>query len=196
MLRRIQTITLPTEFGPFLMSAYARTDSDPMPHIILTTSDDIGKHALVRIHSECLTGDLLGSYRCDCGEQLHESLRIIQEQGGVLIYLRQEGRGIGLINKMRAYELQDQGLNTADANLHLGFAADGRSYEDAIAILKDLGIEQITLLTNNPEKIKALDDAGSVEVIGRKPLIIKPRKENDDYLRTKQDVFGHLLDSH
>jgi len=186
---------MPTQWGKFDMSAYAHSDQEPMPHIILTPQGrPPTSKSIVRIHSECFTGDLLGSYRCDCGEQLHESMRVIQEHGGVLIYLRQEGRGIGLINKMKAYELQDDGYNTVDANVHLGFEADERTYEDAVAILRDLEVKDIILLTNNPEKLKAIDDASDLNVVSRMPLIIASRDENRAYLDTKREIFGHLLD--
>jgi 3,4-dihydroxy 2-butanone 4-phosphate synthase/GTP cyclohydrolase II len=140
-----------------------------------------------------MTGDVFGSSRCDCGEQLNESMRRIAQEGGVLLYLRQEGRGIGLINKMKAYNLQDQGLNTADANVHLGFDVDPRDYSIAVHILRDLGIRSARLMTNNPEKVRAFDDS-AIQIIERVPLIIPPGKENVHYLKTKRDVLGHALD--
>jgi 3,4-dihydroxy 2-butanone 4-phosphate synthase/GTP cyclohydrolase II len=135
----------------------------------------------------------LGSSRCDCGEQLHRALELIQSTKGVLLYLRQEGRGIGLINKLHAYNLQDDGLNTVDANHQLGFEADERTYEIAAWILKDLGITKLRLLTNNPRKMSSLSDAG-IDIIERIPLKIEPSDDNRRYLRTKKDVLGHLLD--
>ncbi len=164
-----------------------------MPHLALVSErTDFDKAVPVRVHSECMTGDVFGSLRCDCGEQLEESLRLTGQQGGVVVYLRQEGRGIGLLNKMKAYNLQDEGMNTAEANLHLGYDIDERDYGLAVTILKDLNIRTILLMTNNPEKIKSLSEAGIV-VEKRLPLEIKPHRENYAYLRTKQELMGHLL---
>lgn len=164
-----------------------------MPHIALVSEGfDPSKPVAVRIHSECITGDVFASRRCDCGEQLVGSLHIAAERGGVVIYLRQEGRGIGLINKLKAYNLQDLGLNTADANTHLGFDVDARQYDAAIYILQDLGIQQVELITNNPAKVEALRRS-PVEVTGRIPLIIPPQPDSRFYLQTKQDLMGHLL---
>ena len=140
-----------------------------------------------------MTGDVFGSYRCECGEQLSKSLEYVGSNTGVLIYLRQEGRGIGLINKLHAYIKQDEGYDTAEANIVLGFGYDDRTYEDAIAILRDLKISRINLITNNPKKIKALEDEPSILVHSRIDLDIKARKENIGYLRTKKDKFQHLL---
>lgn len=139
-----------------------------------------------------MTGDVFGSRRCDCGEQLDAALRIAAGQNGVVIYLRQEGRGIGLINKLKAYNLQDQGLNTIEANTHLGFEADARQYQTAIFILNDLGINTIELITNNPDKVEALQGS-PIHVAGRIPLVIPPHSQNRDYLLTKQELMGHLL---
>lgn len=147
---------------------------------------------LVRIHSECLTGDVLGSCKCDCGEQLEQALTLIGEQGGALIYLRQEGRGIGLANKLKAYALQEQGFDTVDANLQLGFPADNRDYAVGYQILKYLGIEVMRLLTNNPHKLEALEKLG-LKVSERIPLAVNPRVENRVYLKTKQTKLGHLM---
>jgi GTP cyclohydrolase II len=186
--------TLPTRFGNFKMLGYAEESSNPMPHVVMVSENtDFEKPVLVRIHSECMTGDVFGSLRCDCGEQLDQSLQMTGQQGGVVIYLRQEGRGIGLINKMKAYNLQDKGLNTAEANVHLGFEVDERDYSLAIDILRELNISQVLLMTNNPDKLKSLDKSG-VKVLGRVPLEIKPHQQNYDYLQTKQSLMGHLLD--
>ncbi len=164
-----------------------------MPHIALVADGfNPTQPVAVRIHSECMTGDVFGSRRCDCGEQLDASLHIAAERGGVVIYLRQEGRGIGLINKLKAYNLQDSGLNTADANTHLGFDVDARQYDCAIYILQDLGIQQVELITNNPVKVEALRRS-PVEVVGRIPIIIPPQPDSRLYLQTKQDLMGHLL---
>lgn len=175
------------------MLVYAEKSSERMPHIAFVAEgfDPTGPVA-VRIHSECMTGDVFGSRRCDCGEQLDASLHIASERKGVVIYLRQEGRGIGLINKLKAYKLQDLGLNTADANTHLGFDVDARQYDCAIFILQDLGIQQVELITNNPLKVEALRRS-PIEVVGRIPIIIPPQAESRAYLQTKQDLMGHLL---
>lgn len=184
---------LPTTHGSLHMIVFSDDPEDTNPHFVLMHPEvDIDSTVYVRIHSECLTGDLLKSTKCDCGEQLHESLRLISEKKGALIYLRQEGRGIGLINKLHAYNLQDQGLNTIDANLHLGFEADERHYDLAIQMLVALGIKEINLITNNPEKIKELDDS-PIKLIDRVPLIIQPGERNKDYLNVKKELMGHML---
>jgi len=176
------------------MIAFSDQVDDYSPQLALLSKDfDANKTVLVRVHSECLTGDIFGSKRCDCGEQLHHSLEKISETNGVLIYLRQEGRGIGLINKLKAYNLQDQGLNTQDANVHLGFEPDERSYEVAVKIMQELGIKKIKLLTNNPEKLESIEKS-SVTLEARVPLIMPFSPGNQKYLETKRDVMGHLLD--
>lgn len=186
--------SIPTTRGLWYIDAYADTEDDPMPHLAIYSPDfDPAGVVTVRVHSECLTGDLLGSRRCDCGAQLEKSLDIISREKGVLIYLRQEGRGIGLINKLKAYNLQDEGFNTVDANHQLGFGADEREYHIATRILKDLGIRRISLLTNNPDKIEGLERDG-IEIIDRLPLAIAPTSDNAEYLRVKKDLMGHLLD--
>lgn len=175
------------------MIAYAEQDSERMPHIaFVAESFDPTQPVAVRIHSECMTGDVFGSRRCDCGEQLDASLRIAAEQGGVVVYLRQEGRGIGLINKLKAYNLQDLGLNTAEANTHLGFDVDARQYDCAIFILQDLDIQEIELITNNPDKVEAMRRS-PIQVVRRIPLVIPLTADNRDYLHTKQDLMGHFL---
>lgn len=184
---------IPTPHGDFVMMAYSADKNNKMPHLVLMHSEMVDKENVVmRIHSECLTGDLFGSKRCDCGQQLEKSLEIINREKGMLIYLRQEGRGIGLINKLKAYQLQDKGLNTIDANLHLGFEPDERDYEVASEILKDLNITSVRLLTNNPTKVDGLNDYG-IEVVERLPIIIAPNVDNEGYLKTKKDLMGHLL---
>jgi len=184
---------IPSEWGNFNVIAYAASETEKMPHLALVSEHfDPSLIIPVRIHSECMTGDIFHSKRCDCGEQLATALKTANERGGVVVYLRQEGRGIGLINKLKAYQLQDHGYNTAEANIHLGFEADGRSYKDAIAILADLHIRRIHLMTNNPDKIQQLE-LGGIEILSRIPMIIEPKSENKFYLHTKQDVMGHML---
>lgn len=183
---------LPTAFGHFRMLAFNGPLAE-MPHVVLTNLSGAWPDAVpVRIHSECMTGDVFGSLRCDCGEQLHASMRFLAEHGGVLIYLRQEGRGIGLTNKLKAYALQDNGMDTIAANHALGFASDERSFQDAVAILRSLGVERIQLLTNNPQKLEAFDCSG-IEVVERIPLSIPSGKDNEAYLRTKREGMGHWL---
>jgi 3,4-dihydroxy 2-butanone 4-phosphate synthase/GTP cyclohydrolase II len=192
MQRQVEA-PIPSLFGQFTMLAYADKPTEQMPHIALVADGlDICKPVPVRIHSECMTGDVFGSLRCDCGEQLNASLKIAAENGGVVIYLRQEGRGIGLINKLKAYQLQDLGLNTAEANTHLGFDVDARQYDAAVFILQDLGITEIELITNNPVKVEALRKS-PIKVKGRIPIVIPPQDDSRDYLETKQHLMGHLL---
>lgn len=192
MQRQVQAF-LPTDWGIFNILAYADSAEDLTPHVALVHENlDVTQPVLVRIHSECMTGDLFHSRRCDCGEQLDKALELAAEQGGVVIYLRQEGRGIGLINKLKAYNLQDKGFDTASANTHLGLEVDSRQYDLAVEILQDIGIRQIRLLTNNPLKIVAIENS-SLEIISREPLIIEPKLENAAYLRTKRELMGHLL---
>lgn len=186
--------SIPTATGLWYIDAYADHDSEPMPHLAIYPPGLIPTDIVtVRVHSECLTGDLFGSKRCDCGAQLEKSLDVILKEKGVLIYLRQEGRGIGLINKLKAYNLQDEGFNTIDANHQLGFETDERSYHIASLILNDLGIKSIRLLTNNPEKMDSISKSGIV-IVDRMPLMIEPTEDSEGYLRIKRDLMGHLLD--
>lgn len=186
-------VNLPTEYGDFRVAAYTNALDNKEHLAIIKGEISSDTPTLVRVHSECLTGDIFGSHRCDCGPQLHAALRQIDEAGnGVVLYMRQEGRGIGLINKLHAYKLQDQGFDTVEANHKLGFAADLRDYGIGAQILKDLGIRKIKLLTNNPRKIKGLEGYG-LEVVERVPLFIEPNKDNIKYLSTKKSKLGHLL---
>lgn len=181
-----------SDHGLFEMTAFAN-ELDDAEHFALVKPPLYGNRVpLVRVHSECVTGDVFGSCKCDCGAQLNQSLSLIAEEGGILIYLRQEGRGIGLANKLKAYALQEQGLDTVDANLKLGFPADNREYAVAYQILKYWGIEAIRMITNNPLKIAALEQFG-ITVTERVPLEIKPTDENREYLITKKHKLGHLL---
>ncbi len=190
--RRAEAL-IPTPFGDFRMIAYSEDPDAYAPHIALVHPDmDPNSEVIVRVHSECITGDLFGSKRCDCGEQLNRALKITAMGKGIVVYLRQEGRGIGIINKLKAYQLQDTGLDTIEANVHLGFEIDARHYEVAQGILADLGVQKIQLLTNNPEKVKAFGE-GPVAVVNRLPIIVDPVKENQGYLKTKEFSMGHWL---
>ena len=188
----LEQVELPTEYGGFLMVAFESGVKD-FPHLAMV-SKNINKNGpvLSRIHSECLTGDLFGSSRCDCGPQLEKAMEVLAKENGVLLYLRQEGRGIGLINKMKAYNLQDKGLDTVQANIELGFHSDERNFDVALDMFKLLEIKQIKLLTNNPEKIAAFENSG-VELIERVPLIIPANATNKEYLKVKKDQMGHLF---
>ena len=190
--RRVARATLPTRYGTFEMFVYATPEHKE--HVALTSGViDDGEPVLVRAHSECLTGDVLGSSRCDCGEQLADSLRLLQQQGrGILLYLRQEGRGIGLTRKISAYALQEQGLDTVEANLALGLPEDMRDYRVAAEMLLDLGVWRARLITNNPAKIEGLERYG-IEVVERIPLRMSPNPSNVGYLRTKREKMGHIL---
>ncbi|WP_419812622.1 GTP cyclohydrolase II [Bacterioplanoides sp.] len=189
----IASSKLPTPFGVFTMHGFEET-STGKEHVALTMGDVAsGEPVLARAHSECLTGDALFSMRCDCGYQLEEALRSVSEAGrGVVLYLRQEGRGIGLLNKIKAYNLQDQGADTVEANEQLGFGADMRNYSMCQPMLDTLGIQAIRLMTNNPRKVKALTDAG-VDVVERVPLQVGRNPHNDGYLKTKASKLGHFL---
>lgn len=186
---------MPTDWGDFNMKAYSRLENNVMPHIVLSSPNINTAEAVhVRIHSECMTGDLFHSNRCDCGEQLEKSMQLIHKKKGLLIYLRQEGRGIGIINKLKAYNKQDEGYNTIQANLELGFDADLRDFRDAIEILNAEGVSKIKLLTNNPLKIEAFENS-NIELVERVPLETLVKKENEAYLKTKKDDMGHLFSS-
>jgi len=203
-IKRVEEVILPTDYGDFKLIAYESITSAE-PHLALCKGgvgelDEGGKpieHSepvLVRVHSECMTGDLFHSQRCECGYQLISAMKMIESQGkGALIYLRQEGRGIGLANKLRAYKLQEQGLDTVEANLKLGFMADRRDYGIGAQICRDLGLREIRILTNNPKKISRLEVYG-IKIVEQIPLKAEPGKHNVDYLRAKKYRFGHMLD--
>lgn len=193
LVKRETEVRMPTEFGTFKMFAYSN-QMDDAEHVALVMGEpDPDTPCLVRVHSECLTGDVFASRRCDCGSQLHAAMRQISEAGsGVILYLRQEGRGIGLLNKLKAYALQDAGHDTVEANQKLGFKADLRDYGIGAQILRDIGLRKLHLLTNNPKKIVGLDGYG-LEVVERVQLQSMPHEDNISYLQTKRDKMGHML---
>lgn len=194
LVHRVAEAKLPTRYGEFTAIAY-KSDIDPDEHLALAIGDiSTEEPVLVRVHSECLTGDVFGSLRCDCGEQIDLAMQNIAKEGrGVLLYMRQEGRGIGFHNKMRAYALQDKGLDTVEANLSLGFPSDLRDYGIGAQILADLGLHEIRLLTNNPKKVIGLEGYG-LKVVETLPIIVTPNPYNRDYLETKRKKLGHLLE--
>jgi 3,4-dihydroxy 2-butanone 4-phosphate synthase/GTP cyclohydrolase II len=194
-VRRTAEVRLPTEHGEFRAIAYSN-DVDRNVHLALVKGEIApGDEVLVRVHSECLTGDVFGSRRCDCGEQLQKAMKRVQKEGkGVILYMRQEGRGIGLANKLRAYELQDKGLDTVEANLELGFKPDLRDYGIGAQILVDLGVRDMRLMTNNPKKIVGLEGYG-LRVVERVPMETRPHEKNVLYLKTKKKKLGHMLDN-
>ncbi len=193
LVERVVSVRLPTDYGEFQAVAYRETLTGKQ-HVALVKGDVQGREdVLVRVHSECLTGDVFHSRRCDCGEQLEHALARVEREGhGVILYLAQEGRGIGLLNKLRAYELQEQGLDTVEANLELGFKADAREYGIGSQILADLGLSTIRVLTNNPKKISGISGFG-LEVVSQEPIEVEPNDENRGYLETKRDKLGHTI---
>ncbi len=193
MVKRQAESNVPTEFGIFRIIAYSENESDWMPHIaIIAENTDFSKPVNVRFHSECITGEVFHSRKCECGQQLDYAMKYIQEHGGIIVYLRQEGRNIGIINKLRAYALQEKGLDTVQANLQLGLPADDRDFSVAIEILKELGVKEVNLLTNNPDKMKYVEESDIV-LKSRIPLQIEATDESRDYLKVKKTYFKHLL---
>jgi 3,4-dihydroxy 2-butanone 4-phosphate synthase/GTP cyclohydrolase II len=193
LVQHIETIKMPTDYGDFDLHLY-RSNLDGQHHLALVKGEVAGKkNVLVRVHSECLTGDVFGSRRCDCGPQLHEAMRQISKEGrGVIVYMRQEGRGIGLAPKIKAYKLQENGYDTVEANLKLGYKMDLREYGLGAQIMVDLGLKKIRLLTNNPKKVVGLDGYG-LEIVEQVPIRIKSNPHNEKYLKTKREKLGHLI---
>ena len=177
---------LPSRFGNFKAKAFKEGEKE---HLVIY-KEPLNEIPIVRVHSECLTGDAIGSLKCDCRDQLEYALKMAQETNGMVIYLRQEGRNIGLLNKINAYALQDKGLNTVEANHQLGFRADERTYEMVTFILHNFGIKKIKLLTNNPDKINSISD---IEIIERVPIVMKTNQYNEEYINTKKDEMGHFF---
>lgn len=186
---------VPTSYGNFRMIAISEEVTDWMPHMaIIAENTDFSKPVNVRFHSECITGEVFHSEKCECGQQLNASMKFMHENGGLIVYLRQEGRNIGIINKLKAYSLQELGYDTVQANLELGLPADDRDFSVAIEILKILKVTDINLLTNNPEKIKSVENS-EINLNKRIPLQIDATRDSKSYLKVKKDYFGHLLDN-
>jgi GTP cyclohydrolase II len=196
-VERVAEASLPCAYGEFRIVAFQGKQGDREQELVVLKYGDLGDHEkapLVRIHSQCMTGEIFGSERCDCGPQLQMAMRLISEEGnGVLIYDPQEGRGIGILNKIRAYQLQDQGADTVEANEALGFEADERDYGLAVAVLLDLGVQRVRFLSNNPAKVAALEEAG-IEVVERVPCEPNSSDQAALYLKTKKEKLGHLID--
>lgn len=185
---------IPTDFGMFTVYAFSEHEEDWNPHLVwVAENTDFSKTVNVRFHSECITGEIFHSKKCECGQQLDAAMKYMSENGGMIIYLRQEGRNIGIINKLRAYALQEKGFDTVEANLKLGLPADGRNFDVAVEMLKILNVKEINLLTNNPDKLKSLENSGII-LNHRVPLEIESNDVNESYLSKKKDYFGHLLE--
>jgi 3,4-dihydroxy 2-butanone 4-phosphate synthase / GTP cyclohydrolase II len=192
-VRRQVDVNLPTEYGDFKLVAFEQLNSHEVHMALIKGTWKKGEPVMVRVHSSCVTGDIFGSCRCDCGPQLHEAMEMVEKEGkGVVLYMKQEGRGIGLLNKLKAYKLQEQGLDTVEANLQLGFDMDNRDYGIGAQILHDLGISKIRLITNNPKKRVGLTGYG-LEIVENIPIEIAPNKHNEKYLQTKRDKLGHTI---
>ena len=193
-VERVAVATLPTEWGEFKIAGYRSLISDEEYVVLFKGELRREVPTLVRIHSQCLTGDVFGSTKCDCGPQLHRTMQLIQQEGrGALVYQQQEGRGIGILNKIRAYALQDEGADTVEANEQLGLAVDLREYRQCAEILFDLGLCKVRVLSNNPLKLRALEEAG-LKIVERVSIQIDPSEKAERYLRTKKEKLGHLLD--
>ena len=194
-VERVATAKLPTQIGKFMIAGYRSTISDEEFVVLYKGEMDGEVPTLVRIHSQCLTGDVFGSIKCDCGPQLHKAMEMIEAEGrGAIVYQQQEGRGIGIINKIRAYALQDEGADTVEANSQLGFAIDARDYQQCAEILFDLGLCKVRVISNNPDKLAALTRAG-LHIVERIPIEVESEEPAAHYLRTKKEKMGHLLSS-
>ena len=194
-VERVSVARLPTVYGEFQLGGYRSTDTNEEFVVLFKGEMEAGVPTLVRIHSQCLTGDVFGSLKCDCGPQLHRALTLIEQEGrGAVVYQMQEGRGIGIINKIRAYALQDEGADTIEANERLGLAVDLREYRQCAEVLFDLGLCKVRVMSNNPLKLRALEEAG-LQVVERVPIEVEPSDDAVRYLRTKKQKLGHLLES-
>lgn len=195
LIEQLVSVNMPTKFGNFKLKIFKeKNNPTAQEHMALVKGSwEIDEHVLVRVHSSCFTGDILGSLRCDCGDQLHEALKMVEKEGkGVVLYMNQEGRGIGLLNKLKAYNLQEEGMDTVEANIHLGFQADQRDYGLGAQILRELGIKNIKLISNNPKKRAGLSGYG-LNIVNTVPIIIEPNPHNEGYLNTKRDKMGHEI---
>ncbi len=193
-VEKVASAKLPTQIGDFNIAGYRSLSSSEEFVVLFKGKLEADSPTLVRIHSQCLTGDVFGSIKCDCGLQLQKAMELIEEAGnGAIVYQQQEGRGIGIINKIRAYALQDEGADTVEANEKLGFAVDGRNYQQCAEILFDLGLCKVRVMSNNPDKIKALEDAG-LQVVERVPIEVESKEPAAHYMRTKKEKMGHLID--
>lgn len=194
-VEKVATAKLPTEIGEFRIAGYRSLTSDEEFVVLYKGEMQADVPTLVRIHSQCLTGDVFGSIKCDCGPQLHRAMEMIEAEGrGAIVYQQQEGRGIGIINKIRAYALQDEGADTVEANEQLGFAIDARNYQQCAEILFDLGLCQVRVISNNPDKLQALEDAG-LRIVERIPIEVDAEEPAAHYMRTKKEKMGHIFDS-
>jgi 3,4-dihydroxy 2-butanone 4-phosphate synthase/GTP cyclohydrolase II len=195
-IRRRVDVNMPTSFGDFQLAAYEQINTNELHLALIKGTWSKDEPVLVRVHSSCVTGDIFGSCRCDCGPQLHAAMEMVEKEGkGVVLYMKQEGRGIGLLNKLKAYKLQEEGLDTVEANLQLGFDMDNRDYGIGAQVLHDLGISKIRLITNNPKKRVGLMGYG-LEIVENIPIEMTPNKHNERYLKTKRDKMGHTILKH
>jgi len=195
LIEQLVSVNMPTKFGNFTLKIFKeKNNPTAQEHMALVKGSwEIDEPVLVRVHSSCFTGDILGSLRCDCGDQLHEAMKMVEKEGkGVVLYMNQEGRGIGLLNKLKAYNLQEEGMDTVEANIHLGFQADQRDYGLGAQILRELGIKNIKLISNNPKKRAGLSGYG-LNIVSTVPIIIEPNPHNEGYLNTKRDKMGHEI---
>ncbi|QCK14947.1 bifunctional 3,4-dihydroxy-2-butanone-4-phosphate synthase/GTP cyclohydrolase II [Mangrovivirga cuniculi] len=193
LIKKEEVVSMPTDHGDFMLHPYVQTNTGDIHMALVKGTWEPDEPVMVRVHSSCVTGDIFGSCRCDCGPQLHKAMEIVEKEGkGVIIYMNQEGRGIGLINKLKTYKLQEEGMDTVEANLHLGFSMDERDYGVGAQIIRDLGIKKIRLISNNPKKRTGLIGYG-LEIVDTVPIEVKPNQHNEKYLKTKRDKMGHSI---